>query len=349
MIGSRDGGNSGGAAAGKPGQRPDGRGTASGRPAPSGRSKQPAQPDCPGVLDRRLAYFVAVGRAGNISRAAERLGMSQPALSQAVRSLEAQTGLRLLRRTPRGVEPTEAGALLLKAAEGAERDIRRALDAASRPTASLVTGTNFRACGIVCTEAGRAFKARHPDVALTVRDLPGNDTLGEGIATGCEVVESFHSPTRAYPPGIGYRRILDAEIVMCVPPEDGLVSLDRPLEFRDLVGRTLCIYRRGVTDDTDLLLDALGRDGVDVNLVLCDDGDYTSLDYLVNGWIGPALSFAAERRSPMVALHMARPAYMEIGLFTVGEPSPAARAFVDEAAALFEERGRGSGSGVAAG
>lgn len=308
-----------------------------------------AAPGRPGFLDRRLEYFVAVCRAGSISRAAVELGMSQPALSQAMRSLEDDMGLELLRRTRHGAEPTEAGAAVLDAAEAASRGIRLAVESAAKPGGSLVVGCNLHASGIVCAAAGPAFKRSHPEVALSVRDLPGNDTLAEGIAAGCEVVESFYSQARSYPPGVSYRRMTDAETVMCVPPDDPLAALDRPLEMGDLAGKTLCIYRHGITDAEDAILDDIERSGADVSLVLCDDGEYSHMDYLVNGWVAPSLAAVADRRRPAVALHMARPAYMEIGLFTVGEPSPAARAFVDEAAALFEERGRSGGAGVAAG
>lgn len=265
--------------------------------------------------------------------------MSQPALSQAMRALEEDAGVTLLRRTRRGVEPTEAGALVLDAAEQAARDIGRALEAAARPGARLVVGANLHACGIVCAKAGPAFKRACPEVALSVRDLPGNDTVAEGVAAGCEVVESVFSPGRSYPPGVSYRRMLEAETVLCVPPDDPLASLDRPLEMGDLDGKTLCIYRQGVTDAEDAILEAVRRSGANVSLVLCDDGEYSHMDYLVNGWIAPSLSAVADRRRPAVPLRMADPVSMEIGLFTIGEPSPAAQRFVEEAQALFSGGG----------
>jgi DNA-binding transcriptional LysR family regulator len=63
-----------------------------------------------------LAAFLAVARARSFTRAAAQLGVSQSALSQTVRGLEARLGLRLLTRTTRSVSPTEAGDRLLHAA-----------------------------------------------------------------------------------------------------------------------------------------------------------------------------------------------------------------------------------------
>src|SRR5918993_4261186 len=61
-----------------------------------------------------LLAFVAVARERSFTRAAARLGVSQSALSQTVRGLEARLGLRLLARTTRRVTPTEAGERLLR-------------------------------------------------------------------------------------------------------------------------------------------------------------------------------------------------------------------------------------------
>ena len=66
---------------------------------------------------RQLEYFAAVARHRHFTRAAESLYVTQPALSQQVRRLEAELGLQLFRRTPKGVELTSAGEDLLVHAE----------------------------------------------------------------------------------------------------------------------------------------------------------------------------------------------------------------------------------------
>src|SRR3954471_24188309 len=69
-----------------------------------------------------LAAFLAVARERSFTRAAARLGVSQSALSQTVRGLEARLGLRLLTRTTRSVAPTEAGERLRRLHRPARAD-----------------------------------------------------------------------------------------------------------------------------------------------------------------------------------------------------------------------------------
>src|SRR5919199_3938703 len=76
-----------------------------------------------------LAAFLAVARERSFTRAAARLGVSQSALSQTVRGLEARLGLRLLTRTTRSVAPTEAGERLLRAVGPALDEIEAGLAA----------------------------------------------------------------------------------------------------------------------------------------------------------------------------------------------------------------------------
>lgn len=78
---------------------------------------------------RLVRYWVAVAEEGNITRAAERLHISQPALSAAIKQLEAQLGVALLDRSDRVLRVTPAGELLMREGRGLLREADRVADA----------------------------------------------------------------------------------------------------------------------------------------------------------------------------------------------------------------------------
>jgi DNA-binding transcriptional LysR family regulator len=87
---------------------------------------------------RLVRYWVAVAEEGNITRAAERLHLSQPALSTAVRTLEAQLGVALLDRSDRVLRLTPAGELLLAEGRGLLREADRVFSAVAALDRSAV-------------------------------------------------------------------------------------------------------------------------------------------------------------------------------------------------------------------
>lgn len=105
---------------------------------------------------RRLEYFTALAEGGNFSRAAERLGISQPALSQQIQRLEEEVGAYLFDRTARPVVLTEVGErLLARSADVLEhiRAIERLSTAASRGRPDVCGSVSSRSR---CTAASRS-------------------------------------------------------------------------------------------------------------------------------------------------------------------------------------------------
>jgi DNA-binding transcriptional LysR family regulator len=82
------------------------------------------------MLEDDLAYFVAVAGAGSMARAAESLGVTQPALTKAIQRLERRVGVPLLVRSSLGAEPTEAGRAFLARSRALTRDLDDALQEA---------------------------------------------------------------------------------------------------------------------------------------------------------------------------------------------------------------------------
>jgi DNA-binding transcriptional LysR family regulator len=89
-------------------------------------------PTAPSLEIRHLRYFLAVSEELHFRRAAERLHIAQPPLSQAIRKLEAGLGVQLLERTSRTVEPTEAGRVFAEEARKVLASLERAVAEARR-------------------------------------------------------------------------------------------------------------------------------------------------------------------------------------------------------------------------
>jgi DNA-binding transcriptional LysR family regulator len=124
-------------------------------------------------LDLRLVeYFVAVAEELHFARAAERLHIAQPSLSQQIRRLEQQLGVVLLDRTSRRVELTPAGEVLLRDGRKLLAQARRTADAVRTVAAPRLTVGFFGSAAIdLLPDALREFGEREPACAVTVREL----------------------------------------------------------------------------------------------------------------------------------------------------------------------------------
>jgi DNA-binding transcriptional LysR family regulator len=124
---------------------------------------------------RHLRHFAAVARTLHFGRAAAELHIAQPALSQSIRGLEAELGVRLLDRNNRRVELSQAGRALLEDAEAVLAHVDRAivrvrLIAQGRAGRLRVAYTRSTSEGI-STEIVDAFRASHPGVTVETDTL----------------------------------------------------------------------------------------------------------------------------------------------------------------------------------
>ncbi len=134
-----------------------------------------------------LSAFVAVARAGGFREGARLSGASASGLSDAVRRLEAQLGVRLLNRTTRSVVPTEAGRGLLDRLMPALSEMEAALDVVNgfreRPQGTLRLNVPVSAARLVLPQIVPAFLEAYPDIQLEVIT---EESFVDVIAAGCD-------------------------------------------------------------------------------------------------------------------------------------------------------------------
>jgi DNA-binding transcriptional LysR family regulator len=142
--------------------------------------------------ERRLRYFLAVVEEGGVTRAASRLHVAQPSLSQSLRTLERELGVELFQRVGRGLRLTAAGEALV----GPARQTLRMMDSARAAVGEVVelaAGTlQIAALATLAVDplsalVGR-FRREHPGVVIRVREPESASTVSTLVRAGeCEL------------------------------------------------------------------------------------------------------------------------------------------------------------------
>jgi DNA-binding transcriptional LysR family regulator len=195
---------------------------------------------------RHLRYFLAVYEELHFGRAAARLHMAQPPLSQAIRKLEDALGVKLFDRTSRSVIPTEAGHSL---AEGA-RKVFTSFELALASARNAGEGALKLRIGCVpelpiqrLLQFLAGFQARTRDVNAQVTHLPSAEQLLHLRAGGLDLAIFHHSEEY---PDVEAEPIFPGEPLMILLPP-GHTLVDRPVvRPDDLSGEALVTYPRAV-------------------------------------------------------------------------------------------------------
>jgi len=162
-----------------------------------------------------LNAFVTVARAGGFRDAARASGVSPSGLSEAVRSLEARLGVRLLNRSTRSVVPTEAGRSLLDRLAPALDEVQGALDIVNafrdRPTGTLRLNVPLAAARLVLPSILPRFLAAYPDIVVDVAvEDSFVDMLAAGFDAGIRYEERLEQDMIAVPIGPRVQRFAAA-------------------------------------------------------------------------------------------------------------------------------------------
>ena len=193
---------------------------------------------------RQLVAFCAVVERGSFSQAADRLGVTQPAVSLQIRSLEERVGVRLLDRSGRRVEPTEAGRRVYEGALRVLQAEQRLLEDAGADDGQLTgtlslgasTGPGGRLVPLLLCEFARAHPKLHVALSIfdtqTVISLVADRELELGIVGAARRAK-----------GLTFETLVRDEIVLAVPPGHRLAG--RTVEVVELEHETLIDMQEG--------------------------------------------------------------------------------------------------------
>lgn len=176
---------------------------------------------------RDLSYLMAVARAGHLGRAAERLGLTQPALTKCIARLERELEVALLERTAKGVALTACGRHLLRHAErlhAADADVRRELrELATGRAGHIRIGTGFVLAQHILPAACVALLKAHPGITFEV--ISGNsESLFPALREG-RVDVVLAGVGAAPPPGLRQVPLMEDRVVV-------IGRVDHPLQRR---------------------------------------------------------------------------------------------------------------------
>lgn len=181
---------------------------------------------------RQLEYFMHVVTTLNITHAAERANVSQPALSRQLQLLEDELGTRLMERRPRGVALTPAGQrladhvrTLMQNVDLIKEDI---IAAETIPTGSLRISSAYSLRGLLMADVVAEFHRLYPNVALEIREGTSVNVREELVTQRVDL--AFYSDYGASR-GLERQSLCTEALVLLSPPNAGL-SIEQPVSAK---------------------------------------------------------------------------------------------------------------------
>lgn len=237
---------------------------------------------------RQMRYFLTVAQEGQFTRAAERLNMAQPPLSQQIKQLEEELGVKLLKRGGKGVELTEAGHVLQVRAEQILElvvSVKKELDDLNRGKHGTINIGTVASCGaFLLPKCINDFHAQYPEVTFQIREgdtyriieLVNKGLVDIGIVRTPFSLESYNY---IFQPSQGPR-----DSMMAIYQEKWLPTAPtEPIRLKTLQAIPLIVHRRYER----IIVDACLKNGFEPN-ILCKGDDIRS----IMSWAGTGLGVA---------------------------------------------------------
>jgi len=195
---------------------------------------------------RHLRYFIAVAEAENVSRAALKLHVSQPALSRQIRDLEEELGFKLLERSAKSVRLTEAGKTFqveaLAVLQRVQEALKTARAVATGGRGELHVGYAPSLTTRILPPALRAFQAGSPNVRVLLHDLSTEEMLAR-LRDGALQIAFLVRPSPAMLRGLRFENLRRESLRLAVAPGHPLARR-RTVRLAEFAREPLIAYSR---------------------------------------------------------------------------------------------------------
>lgn len=286
---------------------------------------------------RHLRYFIGVAEEENVSRAALKLHVSQPALSRQIRDLEDELGFQLLERSAKSVRLTEAGRTFLTEARAV---LQRADDAVNTARA-VATGSGELNVGYapsltarLLPETLRGFQAEQPKVRVRLHDLSTEEMLA-GLREGTLQIAFVARPINSMLRGLRFDELLRDPVCVAVSPGHPFAGF-RAATLEHLVQEPIIAYSRKDYPEAHEMLSVLFRRGRNKFRIAGEHDSVSSLVAAVESGAGVAvvtrsLACTAGERLKLIPIAPSPPPLIVGAAWVKERLTPAADKFLQHA------------------
>ncbi|MCH3914858.1 MAG: LysR family transcriptional regulator [Acidaminococcaceae bacterium] len=193
----------------------------------------------------QLRYFSAACKLNSITKAAEMLFVSQPAITASIKSLEEEMGVSLLYRSKRAVMPTEEGERFLQRCDAILEDIdglTYEFQNISKVHKSITVGIPPMIGYFLFPKVFSQFKKRYPGINIIVKEA-GSETA-KGLVKNGELELAVITMGSTQPPALNAEILGHTQLMYCVSKEHRLAKKET-IDFSDIVGDPLILFTSG--------------------------------------------------------------------------------------------------------
>ncbi|MFD7169894.1 LysR family transcriptional regulator [Streptomyces violascens] len=259
---------------------------------------------------QQLTYFVAVAETRHFTRAAERVHVSQPSLSQQIKALENELGAELFSRARGNIALTDAGEALLPLARRilADADTARieVQELAQLRRGRVRLGATPSLCTGLLPDVLRAFHDRHPGIQLLIEEGGSHDLVRE-LARGALDLALIVLPLPAGSPALTTIELLQEDLVVVSSAAEAPPGSGSSVRIADLRDAPLVMFRHGY-DLRELTVAACRAEGFEPAFTV-EGGEMDAVLGFVRAGLGVAVvpSMVAARARDLRVTPLARP------------------------------------------